>query len=170
MRKWCVILLAIVVAADGSTTLNDIPRLRLAVEELGRTFPGEYPAAEFLRRLDAVSTPAELERCQRAMLVEANPLLKSKKLLFVKRNAYGSYHYYDEHDNGIVRAGMAGIFVCCRWRTARYASWCHSWPVGCLTDTICRLMAGRLCLVTAGRLMMACGCGALMWTVPACGR
>ena len=95
-------------AGDPAVAREDLARLRLAVGELGRSFPGAYPAADFLRRLAAVDTADELARCRREMLVTANPLLKCRQLLFVKRNAYGSYHYYDEHDNGIIRAGMGG--------------------------------------------------------------
>lgn len=108
-------------AAEETTILTakqDFFRLRAAVADLGRSFPDRYPGTEFLKRLDdrqrelGASTVQValkgLERDRREMLVDANPLLQGKRLLFVKRNAYGSYHYYDDHDNGIVRAGMGG--------------------------------------------------------------
>lgn len=93
--------------------------LRTAVESLHASFPSQYPGEAFLRRLadlrrrlgDGEPSPElrdELKRARREMLVDENPLLKSRKLLFVKRNTYGSYHYYDDHDNGIIRAGMGG--------------------------------------------------------------
>ena len=93
--------------------------LGAAVESLHASFPDRYPGKAFRqrlmdlrRRLDAGESGLRLfdvlKKAQREMLVTENPLLKSEKILFVKRNAYGSYHYYDDHDNGIVRAGMGG--------------------------------------------------------------
>ena len=97
---------------------QELARLRSAVADLERSFPDCYQGAEFRRQLDdcertldagtATARLTDLERYRRQMLVDANPLLKGKRLLFVKRNAYGSFHYYDDHDNGIVRAGMGG--------------------------------------------------------------
>ena len=95
-------------AENPSVAREDVARLRQAVSELGRSFAAEYPADKFLRQLDVVNTADEFARRRREMLVDANPLLKCRKLLFVKRNTYGSYHYYDDHDNGIIRAGMGG--------------------------------------------------------------
>jgi len=74
----------------------NLSALRQAVTELGNSFPGQYPAADFLRRLDELERnvdATEMARCKRLMLVDANPLLKCRKLLFVKRNTYGSFHY-----------------------------------------------------------------------------
>ena len=111
----CGLLAALTHAAadetDSAAARKEIASLRQAVAELGRSFPGQYPAGGFLKQLDPLQQSpdaAGLARCKRRMLVDANPLLKGTKLLFVKRNTYGSYHYYDEHDNGIVRAGMGG--------------------------------------------------------------
>ena len=85
------------------------------MDELAASFPGQYCAAEFRSRWEELSQGAGA-RQRRAgkssgsfnALVAGNPLLTSQQLLFVKRNTYGSFHYYDDHDNGIVRAGMGG--------------------------------------------------------------
>jgi len=87
-----------VAAADAAALRNDVAKLRLAVTELGKS--SGYPAAEFLRRLDAVKTFAELDRCKREMLVEANPLLKGRKIIFTRRFTYDSQHYYDDYYHG----------------------------------------------------------------------
>jgi hypothetical protein len=93
-----VLLQDCVAAADAAALRNDLAKLRLAVTELGKS--SGYPAAEFLRRLDAVETFAELERCKREMLVEANPLLKERKIIFTRRYTYDSQHYYDDYYHG----------------------------------------------------------------------
>jgi hypothetical protein len=87
-----------VAAADTTALRSDITKLSQAVTELGKS--NGYPAAEFLRRLDAVKTFAELDHCQRAMLVEANPLLKGRKIVFARRHTYDSQHYYDDYYHG----------------------------------------------------------------------
>ena len=103
----------------GSDALARLECLRTAVESLQASFPGGYRAESFLRRLNGFRLRVgrgesgsllekELSQAQREMLVDANPLLRSQSILFVKRFSYGSYHYYDDHDNGIVRAGMGG--------------------------------------------------------------
>ena len=104
-------------AADFAAAVKDIAKLRLAVAELGKSFPGQYPADEFLRRLDQLRRsadtlvcagartdksvcPTELERCKRQMLVDANPLLRGATLLLTKRYTYDSQHYYDDYYHG----------------------------------------------------------------------
>jgi hypothetical protein len=87
-----------VAAAEAAALRNDIAKLRLAVTELGKS--SGYPAADFLRRLDAVKSFAELDRCKRQMLVEANPLLKGRKIIFARRFTYDSQHYYDDYYHG----------------------------------------------------------------------
>ncbi len=89
-----------VAAAEAAALRQDIAKLRQAVAELGRSFPNGYPAAEFLRMLDAVKSPAELDRCKRQMLVDANPLLKDRKIVFARRYTYDSQHYYDDYYHG----------------------------------------------------------------------
>lgn len=98
-----------VVAADAAALGNDVAKLRLAVEELGRTFPGEYPAADFLRKLDALESnaeadrnvrPTDLDSLRREMLVEANPLLQGREIVFARRHTYDSQHYYDDYYHG----------------------------------------------------------------------
>lgn len=101
-------------AADIDSMRQQLDSLRTAIDDLAVSFP-DYRAAEFRERcekLNQYTDPAELkkdvDRLKCDALAAGNPLLKSQRLLFVKRNAYGSYHYYDDHDNGIVRAGMGG--------------------------------------------------------------
>ncbi|MDZ7616100.1 MAG: hypothetical protein U1E05_03800, partial [Patescibacteria group bacterium] len=91
-----------------------LARLQAAVAALGHAHL-EYPAAELLADLDrfrqrvaeTVATlgpaapavgvlMAELPRMQRHMLVDMNPLLKDREILFVKRHTYNSKHYYDD--------------------------------------------------------------------------
>lgn len=99
-----------------ATLSRDLTRLRLAVEELSRSQGAAYPCAELVERLDdyrrrldrqaagrldpadAASRElmAELRRMQRQMLVDRNPLLRDRELLFVKRHTYDSKHYYDD--------------------------------------------------------------------------
>jgi hypothetical protein len=96
-----------------------VENLRAAVAALEASFPTEYPGHAFMQQLDDLRArldrggpgpewAGELKKAQREMLVDFNPLLNSKELVFVKRNTYGSVHYYDDHDNGVVRAGMGG--------------------------------------------------------------
>jgi len=104
---------------SGCGASAELESLRRAVESLQASFQSQYPGEAFRRRIADLrrrlsdGEPSrelrdELEKARREMLVDANPLLKFEKLLFVKRNSYGSYHYYDDHDNGIIRAGMGG--------------------------------------------------------------
>ncbi|MCF7732073.1 MAG: SUMF1/EgtB/PvdO family nonheme iron enzyme [Akkermansiaceae bacterium] len=64
--------------------------LRLAIEDLGRSFPGQYTrGAEFLKRLEPLEEKPD-EGAFRALQREAllaNPLLDFEKLLLVKRGA-----------------------------------------------------------------------------------
>jgi len=99
-----------------ATLHRDLGRLRAAVNELGQSYPNEYPAAELLGRLDEyaerLSTQAgvtldpsdeatcrlmaEMPQMQRRMLVDLNPLLRNAEIVFVKRYTYNSKHYYDD--------------------------------------------------------------------------
>ena len=108
-------------AAQLATTLSDLHKLRAAVDALADAFPTDYPGRAFRARLDAcerrlITMPpgrldpqdpttrrlaAELERSRREMLVDANPLLKGRRLLFARRITYDSMHYYDDHYNGL---------------------------------------------------------------------
>jgi len=58
--------------------------LRLAIEDLARTYGARYPAAKFLARLKAVKTPEAFTTLQSEAL-KANPLLDFDKILLVKR-------------------------------------------------------------------------------------
>lgn len=93
-------------AAEAAALRDGLAKLRLAVAELGRAFPGQYPAAAFLRRLEAVDSADGLDPCRREMLVDANPLLKGRKIVFARRHTYDSQHYYDDYYHG--PAGWGG--------------------------------------------------------------
>jgi len=58
--------------------------LRLAIEDLGKTYGKRYPAAKFLARLEAVSTPEAFTALQREAML-ANPLLDFDRILLVRR-------------------------------------------------------------------------------------
>ena len=95
---------------------GDLARLTAAVDELGQSHAGEYPAAELLGRLEEygqrLTTQAsvrldpaneatrrlisEMPQMQRRMLVDLNPLLRNAEIAFVKRYTYNSMHYYDD--------------------------------------------------------------------------
>jgi formylglycine-generating enzyme required for sulfatase activity len=68
----------------------NLPALRLAIEDLGRTFPGEYKRGpEFLKRLDQLEgqpNDEALRELQREALL-ANPLLNFDRLMLIKRGA-----------------------------------------------------------------------------------
>ena len=68
----------------------NVEALRLAIEDLGRTFPDKYArAADFLKRLDALEEKPD-EAAFRVLESEAllaNPLMDFDKLLLVKRGA-----------------------------------------------------------------------------------
>ncbi|NUQ65601.1 MAG: hypothetical protein HUU20_24290 [Pirellulales bacterium] len=112
-RRW----LDLCVRASILASLRrDLGRLRAAVSELGQSYPGDYPAAELLGRLDDYDVKlskqaaagldpadeatqllmAEIPRMRRDMLVDRSPLLRDAELLFVKRHTYDSKHYYDD--------------------------------------------------------------------------
>lgn len=86
-------------AADQAALHDGLAKLRLAVTQLGKTFP-EYPASVFLRKLDSVGSRSELDPLRREMLVNANPLLQGRKILFARRHTYDSQHYYDDYYHG----------------------------------------------------------------------
>lgn len=109
-----------VAAAEANQALSDLEKLRAAIDELGRGFPAQFPAADLARQTDGLRNailaaadaldPAQgatralisdVEKLQRAALVESNPLLKNQRLLFVRRHTYDSAHYYDDYYNGI---------------------------------------------------------------------
>lgn len=107
-------------ASEADHALSDLAKLGAAVEELGRGFPAEYPATDHSAHIRGLRTAilaaaealdpaqgatrsllADIERLKRAALIDSNPLLKNRKLLFVRRYTYDSAHYYDDYYNGI---------------------------------------------------------------------
>lgn len=97
-----------------ATLRGELFRLRAAVEALGRSHPEHYPARELLTRLDAFAKRvtglaagpvdpadargllAELPPLRREMLVDRNPMLRGREIVFVKRPTYNSKHFYDD--------------------------------------------------------------------------
>jgi formylglycine-generating enzyme required for sulfatase activity len=84
-----VLSVAILLLASGVRAAAPAPEkitaLRLAIEDLAKTFPEKYTrGAEFLKQLDAVTNEAALAALQREALL-ANPLLDFDKLLLVRR-------------------------------------------------------------------------------------
>jgi hypothetical protein len=112
-----------VTAAELRAALHDVDALQTAVKELHAAYLGQYNGQALLARvadlrqrmcrqaaqhLDPANGPTkgllrELHELQRTALISENPLLKGKKLLFVKRPTYDSNHYYDEYDAGLRR-------------------------------------------------------------------
>ena len=112
-RRW----LDLCVKTSAAARLHgDLARLRAAVAALGHAHPNEYPVAELVAELDQfeqrVATGvaarldpaapatgvllAEMPQMQRRMLVDLNPLLRDREVLFVKRHTYNSKHFYDD--------------------------------------------------------------------------
>ena len=114
-----------VTAAELRAALHDVDALQAAIQELHVAYLEQYDGQALLARvadlrqrlcrqaaqhLDPANGPTkrllrELQNLQRAALVSENPLLKGKKLLFVKRYTYDSNHYYDEFDAGLRQFG-----------------------------------------------------------------
>ena len=99
---------------DSLSKLN-IEGLRKAIRYLAAKYKEGYPGgAEYLARVDAIAEKAargpdaeaigtltdRIQRLGREALVDANPLLKCGKLVFVKRYTYQSSHYYTEYIDG----------------------------------------------------------------------
>jgi hypothetical protein len=99
--------------SDHVRPSREIATLRLAIEDLSRTYPGRYRGQEFSARLDemerqlraslAANRPPQtsawrrqLDDLKREALVRGNPLLAPGKLLFVKRYTYVPGWYYAE--------------------------------------------------------------------------
>ena len=86
--KWMLLSLMVVAlatTAQAAPSAEQTRALRMAIEDLTRSFPGKYPrGAEFLKRLDAVKDDAEFAALKREALL-ANPLLDFESLMIVKR-------------------------------------------------------------------------------------
>ncbi len=78
-------LLLAATAHAAAPTPEQTTALRLAIEDLSKTFPGKYTrGAEFLQQLAAVTNEAGFAALQREALL-TNPLLDFDKLLLVRR-------------------------------------------------------------------------------------
>ncbi len=109
--------------AEAAYILEGLGSLESAVERLSSSYPQKYPAAEIRRSISAMEQeilarvsnfaiqyrfdemPARLKKLKRLALVEQNPLLKNRKLVFARRYTYDSQHYYDDYYHGPVRWG-----------------------------------------------------------------
>ena len=88
-RVIAVVLLGVCFACLPARAATDPVALRLAIEDLTRTFPEAYSQGlAYLTRLDAIATDDEaaLAALAREALL-ANPLLDFDKLLFIRRGA-----------------------------------------------------------------------------------
>ncbi len=88
MRRFFLFVLFALLALRGvaAVSSNDVLALRLAINDLGQTFPRAYTReVEFLKRLDAVRDEKEFAALQREALL-ANPLLDFDKLLVLRRD------------------------------------------------------------------------------------
>ncbi|MCX7007144.1 MAG: SUMF1/EgtB/PvdO family nonheme iron enzyme [Kiritimatiellaeota bacterium] len=87
-KAWKATLAALLLAATAraaAPTPEQTTALRLAIEDLTKTFPEKYTrGAEFLKQLDSVTNEAAFAALQREALL-ANPLLDFEKLLLVRR-------------------------------------------------------------------------------------
>jgi len=104
---------------DVLSKLN-IEGLQKAIRYLAKKYDDQYPrAAEYLERADELQEAAaknpdaeaidelanRVRGLAREALVDANPLLKCGKLLFVRRYTYQSSHYYTEYIDGCLNFG-----------------------------------------------------------------
>ena len=109
--RWLSLCMAMVPVAE---TLQDLDRLRQAVNELGEAYPDDYPSAAILAQIETLmrrgiallkedatvdrkawdTIHADLAKLKRHALVEESPLLKHRKILFAKRHAYCPGWYY----------------------------------------------------------------------------
>jgi hypothetical protein len=114
-----------VTAAESSCALEDVGRLRAAVDDLERSYAERYPGeklrqllADLEKRLLDFASEAidpqssawrqwveELAAVRREALVDVNPQLAGARLLFVKRYTYDSRHYYDDYYHGLREFG-----------------------------------------------------------------
>ncbi|HEY3319433.1 MAG TPA: LamG-like jellyroll fold domain-containing protein [Planctomycetota bacterium] len=96
----------------------DTQALRAAIADLGTTFPTQYSAADYLKKLDdlerALVNPkseirnpqldaqaaSALRALRREALITKNPLLGFEKILFIKRKTYQASHYYTDYIDG----------------------------------------------------------------------
>ena len=109
---------ACAVTAEAGYVLDGLKSLDAAVEKLGSEYPGKYPLAEIKRSLSAIEKelmssvasgvdqytyneiPQKLKQLKQFALVENNPLLKNRKIVFARRYTYNSQHYYDDYYHG----------------------------------------------------------------------
>ena len=115
-------------AAELHAALSQTASLRAAVAALAAAYPHQYRGHELLDRVDGLRArlldadhldPAkepttsllnDLADLKRDALVTGNPLLAGQSLLFVKRCAFDSDHYYDEFITGTRKFG-GGLFT-----------------------------------------------------------
>jgi len=94
--------------AERAAALRDLDRLGKAVAELHRSRES-YRHHAFPKQVQALRDRAmrgepdrdAIHELRRRALVQENPLLKNKKLLFARRHTYDSRHYYDDYYAGL---------------------------------------------------------------------
>ena len=103
MRKICIALVLILVFTAAGFAVSPV---RMAVEDLAKTFGDEYPhAKDFLEQLDQIESkleniPADQQQPIREAInsladkaLKANPLVTRNNILFVVRKQYRSDHH-----------------------------------------------------------------------------
>ena len=121
-RRWLDLCVG---AAEFHVAIRDIDRLRRSVASLSNSYGDKYPGEKFLTEIDGLQgrlcvkaasgldpsdaatreITAELRAYRQKMLVGANPLLKGRELLFIKRYTYDSQHFYDDYYHGVRKYG-----------------------------------------------------------------
>ena len=99
-------------AADAERALEACESLEKAVELLARTCES-YRANAFTSQLQTLRQAAlrgeavrpALDQLKHRALVQDNPLLKDKKIVFARRYTYNSHHYYDDYYHGPTQWG-----------------------------------------------------------------
>ncbi len=94
--------------AEQSWALRELNRLARAVGELHKSHTS-YRSHAFPEKIEALRQAAmrgepdraAIHELRRRALLHENPLLKDKKLLFVRRHTYDSRHYYDDYYAGL---------------------------------------------------------------------
>ena len=96
MRLKIILLMSLLLSSNLFAADIDKSALRLAIEDLAKTYPDRYTRAdEFLKRLDAAANQADFAALQRESLI-ANPLVSAQPIVFVTRNQYKPDHHNTE--------------------------------------------------------------------------
>jgi hypothetical protein len=116
-----------ITAAEAQAAIEGLDCLHDAVTQIGNVYAQAYPGQRMLADIarlrhdvnrlihggiesGAAGIHERLEKLRREALVDLNPLLLGKRVLFLKRKTYDSNHYYDEHCHGTREFG-GGLFT-----------------------------------------------------------